>query len=93
VDSKIDHHRFSVARQLPAMQIVLDESDQSSGIVVLVIDEKASRGRVEVHMTDQRPGAQLVHHGVQTPDTVAVYQLNDGPHGISSKRQDSKPWT
>jgi hypothetical protein len=56
VDSKIDHHRFSVATQ-----IVLDESDQSSGIVVLVIDDKASRGRVEVHMTDQRPGAQLVH--------------------------------
>jgi hypothetical protein len=50
---------------------------------VLVIDDEASGGSIEVHMTDQRPGAQLFHRGVKTPDAVAVRKLNHGPHGVS----------
>jgi hypothetical protein len=49
-----------------------------------MIDNEASRGRVEMHITDERSGAQLIRHGIQAPSTVAAPQLNDGPHGISS---------
>jgi hypothetical protein len=63
---------------------VLDASDERRWIVVLMIDNEASRGRVEVHITDERSGAQLIRHGIQAPSTVAAPQLNDGPHGISS---------
>jgi hypothetical protein len=49
VDSKIDHHPLSVASQFPATQIVLDASDQRPGIVVLMIDDEASGGSIEVH--------------------------------------------
>jgi hypothetical protein len=82
VDSEIDHHHFP-AGQLPAAQIVLDTSHQGPGIVVLVIDDYAPSGSVEVHMTDQRSCAQLVDHRVQAPGAVAVGQLNDGSHGVS----------
>ena len=75
-----------LASQLSATQILLDASDHGLSIIVLVIDDKASRRSVEVLTTDKRSGAQLVHHGVQPPDSGAARKSNNWPVRSLSRR-------